>query len=95
MNAEQVTQADPVASIDEDKYQTKWNWHDFFRLWTEGAKLQQLKNEEERLNAKQNELDAKRNRAKSALDKQYSRLLDDPETDLVTFKRNIKKLGQR
>ena len=34
------------------------------------------------------ELKEKRNRAKSILNKQYSRLLEDPETDLVSFQKS-------
>lgn len=92
VNAEQVTQADPVASIDE-KISIKQNEIDTISsdYEAEGAKLQQLKNEEERLQREADELDAKRNRAKSALDKQYSRLLDDPETDLVTFQKKYQE----
>ncbi|MCF7362363.1 MULTISPECIES: PEGA domain-containing protein [Vibrio] len=92
VNAEQVTQADPVASIDE-KISIKQNEIDTISsdYEAEGAKLQQLKNEEERLQREADELDAKRNRAKSALDKQYSRLLDDPETDLITFQKKYQE----
>ncbi len=90
--AEQVTQVDPVASIDE-KISIKQNEIDAIssEYETEGAKLQQLKNEEERLQREADDLDAKRNRAKSALDKQYARLLEDPDTDLVTFQKKYQE----
>ncbi len=90
--AEQVTQVDPVASIDE-KISIKQNEIDAIssEYEAESAKLQQLKNEEERLQREADDLDAKRNRAKSALDKQYARLLEDPDTDLVTFQKRYQE----
>ena len=86
--ADEVTQVDPVTAIDE-KISTKQNEIDAIasEFDTESSTLQQLKNDQARLKRDGDELDAKRNRAKSALDKQYSRLLEDPETDLVTFQK--------
>lgn len=67
--AEEVTQADPVAAIDE-KLSNKQN--EINAILTdyevESGKLQQLKNEQSRLKREGEELDAKRNRAKSELD---------------------------
>lgn len=90
--AEEVTQVDPVATIDE-KLSNKQN--EINAILTdyevEGGKLQQLKNEQNRLKREGEELDAKRNRAKSELDKQYTRLLEDPDTDLVTFQKRYQE----
>lgn len=90
--AEEVTQADPVAAIDE-KLSNKQN--EINAILTdyevESGKLQQLKNEQSRLKREGEELDAKRNRAKSELDKQYTRLLEDPDTDLVTFQKRYQE----
>ncbi|WP_154179463.1 PEGA domain-containing protein [Vibrio furnissii] len=90
--ADEITQVDPVAAIDE-KISTKQSEIDSIvsEYDTEGSKLQQLKNEQARLQRESEELDAKRNRAKSALDKQYSRLLEDPDTDLVTFQKKYQE----
>ena len=54
---------------------------------SEAERLQQLQNEKSKLEREEQELNAKRNRAKSALDKQYNRLLDDPDIDLVSFQK--------
>lgn len=89
---EEVTQVDPVTAIDE-KMTTKQSEIDAIssEYEAEGAKLQQLKNEQARLQREGEELNAKRNRAKSALDKQYGRLLDDPDTDLVSFQKRYQE----
>ncbi|MFA0521627.1 chromosome partitioning protein ParA, partial [Vibrio sp. 10N.222.55.E8] len=50
--------------------------------------LKQQQNQKSKLQREGDELKAKRNRAKSVLDKQYSRLLEDPETDLVSFQKS-------
>ncbi len=87
-----VSQVDPVATIDNrldekkseiDKISSQYD--------TEVATLQQYKNEKEKLDRASKELDAKRNRAKAALDKQYSRLLEDPNTDLATFQKQYQQ----
>ncbi|MBF4350883.1 chromosome partitioning protein ParA, partial [Vibrio anguillarum] len=90
--AEEVIQVDPVTAIDE-KMTTKQTEIDAIsaEYEAEGAKLQQLKNEHVRIKRESEELDAKRNRAKSALDKQYSRLLDDPDTDLASFQKKYQE----
>ncbi|MGF1695580.1 PEGA domain-containing protein [Vibrio lamellibrachiae] len=92
VNAEEANQIDPVAAIDE-KINIKQNELNTIssEFEAEGSKLQQLKNEQARLNRNEKELNAKRNRAKSALDKQYSRLLDDPETDLISFQKKYQE----
>ncbi|MCE0495121.1 PEGA domain-containing protein [Vibrio salinus] len=87
-----VSQVDPVATIDSridekkseiDKISSQYD--------AEVATLQQLKNEKEKLERTSKELDAKKNRAKAALDKQYSRLLEDPNTDLATFQKQYQQ----
>ncbi|MGD8110958.1 PEGA domain-containing protein [Vibrio sp. TRT 21S02] len=88
ISAEEAAQTDPVAAID-NKLSNKQSEIDTMatEFDSEADKLQLLKNEQAKLKREQQDLDAKRNRAKSALDKQYSRLLDDPETDLVSFQK--------
>lgn len=90
--AEEVTQADPVATIDE-KLNNKQN--EINTILTdyevENGKLQQLENEQARLKRQNQELESKRTSAKSELDKQYTRLLEDPATDLVTFQKRYQE----
>ncbi|MCK6264338.1 PEGA domain-containing protein [Vibrio sp. ZSDE26] len=92
VNAEEANQIDPVAAIDE-KIEFKQNELNTIAsdFEAESSKLQQLNNEQARLNRSEKELNAKRNRAKSALDKQYSRLLEDPETDLISFQKKYQE----
>ncbi|MGC9422284.1 PEGA domain-containing protein [Vibrio sp.] len=92
VSAEEITQVDPVAAID-GKISIKQNEIETIasEFETEGAKLQQLKNEQARLQRENEELQAKQNRAKSALDKQYNRLLEDPDTDLVSFQQRYQQ----
>ncbi|MCG3728751.1 PEGA domain-containing protein [Vibrio cincinnatiensis] len=92
VSAEEITQVDPVAAIDE-KISIKQNEIESIasEFETEGVKLQQLKNEQARLQRESEELQAKQNRAKSALDKQYNRLLEDPDTDLVSFQQRYQQ----
>ncbi|WP_100752708.1 PEGA domain-containing protein [Vibrio salilacus] len=86
--AQESVQADPVAEI-ETKLETKEAELGTMatEFDSEAERLQQLRNEQDKLERQEQELNAKRNRAKSALDKQYSRLLDDPEIDLVSFQK--------
>jgi len=90
--AEEVNQVDPVTEIDT-KLSTKQAEIDTIssEFDTESGQLQQLKNEQAKLKREGDELSAKRNRAKSALDKQYSRLLEDPDTDLVSFQKKYQQ----
>ncbi len=90
--ADEITQVDPVTAIDEqitlkqteiDAIATEFE--------AEGLQLQQLKNEQARLKRESNELAARQNRAKAALDKQYNRLLEDPDTDLITFQQRFQQ----
>ncbi|KOO15291.1 chromosome partitioning protein ParA [Vibrio xuii] len=86
--AEESVQADPVAEIEnklenkEAEISTMASEYD-----SEAERLQQLQNENSKLKRSEQELNAKRNRTKSALDKQYGRLLDDPDIDLVSFQK--------
>ncbi|SHO54544.1 PEGA domain-containing protein [Vibrio quintilis] len=88
-----VSQEDPVTTIEtklnikQDEIKTTSSEYD-----DEVAKLQQMKNEHERLKREGDALETKRNRAKSDLDKQYSRLLEDPDTDLVTFQKKYQSV---
>ena len=88
VSAEDISQADPVAAIDEKieaKHSEISNIDQAFEQAQNERK--QLRNDLERLKRDGDDLNAKRNRAKSALDKQYARLLDDPDTDLVSFQK--------
>ncbi|NOH78442.1 PEGA domain-containing protein [Vibrio sp. RE86] len=86
--AEQTAQTDPVSEL-EKKIKTKQTEIDNMatEYSSESKRLQQLENDYSILKHEEQELDAKRNRAKSTLDKQYGRLLDNPDIDLVTFQR--------
>ncbi|WP_162047767.1 PEGA domain-containing protein [Vibrio taketomensis] len=86
--AAEEASADPVAVIDE-KLSNKQTELDTLTAEydSEAQRFQQLQNENAKLKRDEQELNAKRNRAKSALDKQFSRLLDDPEIDLVSFQK--------
>ncbi|MEH0667388.1 PEGA domain-containing protein [Vibrio scophthalmi] len=86
--AEESTQVDPVSAIDS-KLNNKESEQDAMaaEYKSEAERLQQLQNEKSKLEREEQELNAKRNRAKSALDKQYNRLLDDPDIDLVSFQK--------
>ncbi|WP_194435844.1 PEGA domain-containing protein [Vibrio fluminensis] len=87
MAAENLS-TDPVAVIDEKlsnkqlELQSNASEYD-----SETQRYQQLQNEHAKLKRDEQELNAKRNRAKTALDKQYSRLLEDPEIDLVSLQK--------
>ncbi|RQW65046.1 PEGA domain-containing protein [Vibrio viridaestus] len=87
-----VSQVDPVAAIDSKMSDKKGEIDNLSSQYDkEVGNLQQLKNEREKLERASNELDAKKNRAKAALDKQYSRLLEDPDTDLATFQKQYQQ----
>lgn len=86
--AEESVQADPVAEI-ESKLENKEAEMGTMaaEFDSEADSLQQLQNDKTRLKRTEQELNAKQNRAKSALDKQFNRLLDDPDIDLVSFQK--------
>ncbi|MCA2017634.1 PEGA domain-containing protein [Vibrio tritonius] len=90
--ANDVKPVDPVAAIDE-KLTTKQSEIDAISsdYDKEATTLQQLQNEESNLKREGGELIAKQNRAKSALDKQYGHLLEDPDTDLTSFQKTYQE----
>ncbi|WP_034414841.1 PEGA domain-containing protein [Candidatus Photodesmus blepharus] len=57
----------------------------------ENHKLQQIKNELNRLSRYGEELNLKQERAKLDLDKQYNRLLEEPEIDLISFQKKYQE----
>lgn len=88
VHADEVAQVDPVAAIDE-KISTKQREIDAIasEIEKEKSTLQQIKDEQVLLQREGERLDSKRKNAKSALDKQYRLLLEDPNTDLATFQK--------
>jgi len=86
--AEDTQQVNPVIAIDEKMEQKKADIdivnQDFD---SESANLKRLKQENTSLKREASDKEAKRNRSKVALDKQYARLLDDPDTDLSSFQK--------
>lgn len=86
--AAENSSADPVTVIDEKlgnkQVELQANAEEFD---SETQRFQQLQNDHAKLKRDEQDLNAKRNRAKSALDKQYSRLLEDPEIDLVSLQK--------
>lgn len=85
VSAEEAS-ADPVAAIDIKLSNKQLEMSTVAADYdSETQRFQQLQNDNAKFKRDEQELNAKRNRAKSALDKQYSRLLDDPEIDLLSF----------
>ncbi|OJI27318.1 hypothetical protein VV99796_02102 [Vibrio vulnificus] len=90
--AEEVNQADPVAAVDEKIDAKQQEIKAVEEQYSEeSGQLKGLKGDNARLQREAEELEAKRNRAKSALDKQYARLLEDPDTDLVSFQKKYQE----
>lgn len=90
--AEDVIQADPVSAVDEKldiKQQEIKALEEQYAV--ESSQLKGLMNDNVRIQREGEELEAKRNRAKAALDKQYARLLEDPDTDLVSFQKKYQE----
>jgi hypothetical protein len=86
--ADEPQQVDPVIAIDEKIDQKKADIDAVNQEFdSESANLKRLQQEGAALNREASEREAKRNRSKVALDKQYARLLDDPDTDLSTFQK--------
>lgn len=86
--AEENVQGDPVSEIEvklENKEAEMSTMAAEFN--SEAERLQQLQSDRAKLKRTEEELNAKQNRTKSALDKQYNRLLDDPDIDLVSFQK--------
>jgi hypothetical protein len=92
LSAEELNQVDPVSAIDA-KLTEKSSELERISVTKISAteNLKQLQNKNSKLLRAGEELKAKRNRAKSILDKQYSRLLEDPETDLVSFQKSYQE----
>ncbi|RJX69743.1 PEGA domain-containing protein [Vibrio sinensis] len=87
--AEEQALTDPVAEIDTKLSNKQSEIDSLSSLFdNEAAQLQQQQNDLAKLKREEQDLTSKRNRAKSALDKQYTRLLEDPEVDLVTFQKD-------
>ncbi|PJC87040.1 chromosome partitioning protein ParA [Vibrio sp. HA2012] len=88
ISAEELQQVDPVVAIDAKIDQKKADIDAVNEEYaSESATLKQLQQNQDALQREAGELEAKRNRSKSTLDKQYARLLDDPETDLSSFQK--------
>ncbi|WP_260260496.1 PEGA domain-containing protein [Vibrio intestinalis] len=86
--AESANSTDPVIAIDKKLSNKQSEMSNLAAEYdAEADRYQQLQNEHGKLKRDESELNAKRNRAKSALDKQYSRLLEDPDIDLVSFQK--------
>ncbi|PML17245.1 chromosome partitioning protein ParA, partial [Vibrio sp. 10N.261.52.A1] len=89
VSAEELNQVDPVSAIDAKITEKNSDIERISATKVSATEnLKQLQNTNSKLLREGEELKAKRNRAKSALDKQYSRLLEDPETDLVSFQKS-------
>ncbi|MBW3695263.1 PEGA domain-containing protein [Vibrio sp. T187] len=89
VSAEELNQVDPVTAIDEKLDAKSNDIEQLSGVQTQvNDELKQLQNQKSKLEREGQELKAKRNRAKSALDKQYSRLLEDPEIDLISFQKS-------
>ncbi|WP_159651261.1 PEGA domain-containing protein [Vibrio atypicus] len=84
--AEESASSDPVTAI-ESKIKHKESELDSVstEYSLEAEQLLQLQNEQSRLQRSEQELINKRDRAKTALDTQYTRLLEDPEIDLASY----------
>jgi hypothetical protein len=88
VTAEESQQIDPVIAIDGKLEQKNSDIAAIdAQLETEETSLKNQQHDLAALKREANELEAKRNRAKLALDKQYARLLDDPDVDLSTFQK--------
>lgn len=90
--AEESASSDPVAAI-ETKIKQKQSELDAIstEYSEEAEQLQQLQSEQNRLQRSEQELMAKRDRAKNALDTQYMRLLEDPELDLTSYQNDYRQ----
>lgn len=90
--AEETQAVDPVIAIDAKIDQKKADIDTVNQeLDTESANLKRLQQEQAALEREASDREAKRNRSKIALDKQYGRLLDDPDTDLSSFQREYQQ----
>ena len=86
--AEENVQGDPVSEIENRLENKQTEMNSMAKEFdSEADRLQELQNEKNKLKRSEEELNAKRNRTKSALDKQYNLLLHDPDIDLVSFQK--------
>ncbi|CCN36656.1 conserved hypothetical protein carrying PEGA domain [Vibrio nigripulchritudo SFn27] len=92
LQAEEIQSVDLVAEIDEKitQNQAKIDSVDDEHA-SEAKTLSQLKQQSEQLKREYAELVAKRNRAKSALDKQFTRLVEEPDIDLSGFQKQYQE----
>ncbi len=89
---EETQQVDPVIAIDGKIDQKKADIDAVNQEFdSESANLKRLQQESASLKRDASDREAKRNRSKVALDKQYSRLLDDPDTDLTSFQKEYQE----
>ena len=92
LQAEEIQSVDLVAAIDEKITQNQEKIDSVDDEHFEEAKTHsQLKQQSEQLQREYAELVAKRNRAKSALDKQFTRLVEEPDIDLSSFQKQYQE----
>ncbi|MDV7104850.1 PEGA domain-containing protein [Vibrio sp. TH_r3] len=85
-------QMDPVVAIDTKIEQKNADIDSINQEFdSESIKLKRLQQQRASLEIEASEKEAKKNRAKTALDKQYSKLLDDPDTDLTSYQREYQE----
>ncbi|MDN3680792.1 PEGA domain-containing protein [Vibrio tapetis subsp. quintayensis] len=93
--AEDIQQIDPVAAINE-KISLK---NDDIKTVeqdaeTQTTQLNRLLQKRQNLKQESSEFATKRNRAKTALDKQYNRLTEEPDIDLTSFQKQYQESWQ-
>lgn len=90
--AEELQQVDPVTAINEKISQK----HDEIATIEQDysaqvSQLNRLQQQQHNLKKENSELATKRNRAKTALDKQYNRLAEEPDIDLTSFQKQYQE----
>ena len=91
---EKVNPTDPVAAITVKLNQKKQEIDVIEQSYDQAySQYKTLQQEQLRLTQEGRDLVEKQSRAKVSLDKQYGLLLEDPETDLVSFKKDFRMLG--
>ncbi|MBD1558092.1 PEGA domain-containing protein [Vibrio sp. S9_S30] len=92
VQAEDIQSVDLVAAIDEKITQNQEKIDSVDGKHFEEARTNsQLKQQTEQLQREYAELVAKRNRAKNALDKQFTRLVEEPDIDLSNFQKQYQE----
>ena len=85
---DQPKQSDQVAVVDAKLKQKKQEIDDLEQQYRQAySQYKELQQKQTSLTQEGRDLVAKQNRAKDGLDKQYASLLEDPETDLVSFQK--------